>query len=581
MIRRRIVAGIVAASFTLAPLSIALVAHAAVADWQKGATMVPRWTEDYANDTFRQSLRDLKAAGASHVALTVPYYQSNIYSTDIQPGWNTPIDVSLISAIDYAHGIGLGVTLKPLIESYDGSWRAYINPGDRDGWFNAYRNYLVHLAQIAQMHRVEMIAVGTEMVSLAAHTMNSTNTQHWADLIGAVRSVYSGKLTYGANSNDNGDSPFLNEKRYIAFWGQLDYAGLSIYYGHTGDDSVDSLKGSWNYWNNNDIRGFAQTVGKPVLFLEIGYRSVDGSRGDPWNYGRDGSFDEQEQANLYEALMSYWNDYSYVTGVYWWNWETDPNAGGQGNIDYTPQHKLAQGVMSHWFGSPPAPGQPPQAAAFSSTGFANPQGFTAGGSTQINADIKNLDGVVSSAIVDVEAYDQSNNRVFQQFYSGQNFGTGESRHYVINWKPDGTGEYRIATGIFSANWAQDYHWNNSLTTVSVGGAGGGAASPPPAPTPGAGAIEVWWPTDGANVSGVQPLKVMLQSSSVDTYRMFWDVGGGKIEMFNSAEDYPHKEAWVDYSGWNWNGSGPYAVTFFAFDLDGATLAQKTVNIFVR
>lgn len=544
--------------------------------------MVPRWTEDFASDSFRQSLRDLKATGANYIALAVPYYQSNIYSTDISPGWNTPTDASLISAIDYAHSIGMGVTIKPLVESYDGSWRAYINPGDRDGWFRAYGNYLTHLAQIAQIHRVEMIAIGTEMVSMAAHTMNSTNTQHWADLIGAVRGIYSGKLTYGANSNDNSDSPFLNEKRFIAFWGQLDYAGLSVYYGHTGDDSVDTIKSSWNYWNNNDIRGFAQSVGKPVLFMEIGYRSVDGSRGDPWNYGRGGSFDEQEQANLYEALMGYWNDYSYVQGVYWWNWETDPNAGGQGNTAYTPQHKLAQGVMSRWFSSPPPPGQPPQTASFSSSGSANPQGFSAGGSTQINADIKNLDGVVSGAIVDVEAYNSSNNRVFQQFFDGQSFGTGETRHYVINWKPDGTGEYRVTTGVFSANWAQNYHWNNSLTTLSVGTAGGGGTQPPPpAPAPGTGAIEVWWPTDGASVSGVQPIKAMLQGRSVDTYHMFWDVGGGKIEMFNSAQDYPHKEAWVDYSSWNWNGTGPYTIRFTAVDLNGATIAQKTVNIFVH
>src|SRR5687768_7519552 len=74
-------------------------AHAAVANWRKGASIVPKSTTDFGTDTFKQSLRNLRATGATHVALVVPYYQTNIHTTDISAGSNTPTDQSLISAI--------------------------------------------------------------------------------------------------------------------------------------------------------------------------------------------------------------------------------------------------------------------------------------------------------------------------------------------------------------------------------------------------------------------------------------------------------------------------------------------------
>ncbi|MBX4191869.1 hypothetical protein KW798_00035 [Candidatus Parcubacteria bacterium] len=330
-------------------LFAAVPARAAVSDWQQGVTMVPNSTTDFSGTSFQESLRNLAATGASHVALVIPFYQSNTGSTDLAPGWNTPTDEALASAIDYAHSLGLKVTLKPHIEVYTGDWRAYINPGDRDTWFNNYGNWLVHWAQIGQAHNAEMMVVGIELVSMAADNMNSSNTQHWVDLIGKVRAVYSGSLTYSANSNDNGNDPFNNEKKYIGFWSSLDYVGLSTYYQLNSDGSVDGLKGAWDYWNKNDLTAFHDQVGKPIIFTEIGYRSLDNSYQDPWNWQRGGSYNASAQTNSYEALMSYWNDYPWIAGIYWWRWDINPGAGGEGNNDYMPQNKPAQDVLTKWF----------------------------------------------------------------------------------------------------------------------------------------------------------------------------------------------------------------------------------------
>jgi len=134
------------------------------------------------------------------VALIVPYYQGNLYSTDIGPGWNTPTDAALASAIDYAHSVGLAVVIKMHNESYSGDWRAYISPSDRNTWFNNFNAELVHVATLAQAHHAEMFVMGTEMASVASSNLNSDNTQRWVTLIGNVRKVFTGKLTYDANS---------------------------------------------------------------------------------------------------------------------------------------------------------------------------------------------------------------------------------------------------------------------------------------------------------------------------------------------------------------------------------------------
>ena len=93
-------------------------------------------------------------------------------------------------------------------------------------------------------------------------------------------------------------------------------------------------------------------------------------------------------------------------------------------------------------------------------------------------------------------------------------------------------------------------------------------------------VSVWWPTDGAHVSGVQPFKAMLSGSDVSQYDMFWQVDGGSWNwMDDNYADHPHKEASVDLSGWNWHGSGPYTVNFIARK-NGVVVAQSSVDIYI-
>ncbi len=92
-------------------------------------------------------------------------------------------------------------------------------------------------------------------------------------------------------------------------------------------------------------------------------------------------------------------------------------------------------------------------------------------------------------------------------------------------------------------------------------------------------VEVWWPTQGVVLEGTQPLKAILKDSHINNYVMFWQVDGGSyVQMYNSSIDYPHKEAMIDVTNWNWNSSGEYKISFIAQDLSGKEISRTSVLI---
>lgn len=453
---------------------------AAISDWEKGGTIQPFSTTDFGSDAMMRSLDALRATGANYVALIIPYYTNNRTSTDMYPGWNTPTDDSLAKAIDYAHSIGLHVMLKIHLETDYIEWRGNIDPPSesRPAWFASYKTMLLHYGGIASSHGVEDYAIGAELLHMTNPYFDSKNTDYWKDMIYAVRQIYNGKVTYSANRDFEVD--------VIGFWPDLDYLGLSAYYElyHAQNNSVDELKKSWDNWRNGVIEPLHNQFNKDIVITEIGYRSITDSYRDPWNWGRGGTYNETDQANAYEAMFSYWQDYSWMKGVYIWRWEINPPAANSGDTDYTPQNKQAQAVLTKWWGG---------------------SGSNTGNNT------------------------------------GGNTGTGG--------------------------------------TSGGSNTGSGSIISSPSST-----LDIWWPSDGAWISGVQPFKGMYTYSDINSYDMFWQVDGDRLNvMYNSDQDYPHKEAWVDVTNWFWqgaDGNGPYKLNFVIKDKSGNTIKQRGVDIYV-
>ncbi|GAC1413960.1 MAG: hypothetical protein NVSMB66_6790 [Candidatus Doudnabacteria bacterium] len=95
-------------------------------------------------------------------------------------------------------------------------------------------------------------------------------------------------------------------------------------------------------------------------------------------------------------------------------------------------------------------------------------------------------------------------------------------------------------------------------------------------------VNIWWPTNNSNVTGIQPFKAALRNWTVDQYNMYWQVDNGTLNyMPTNTNDYPHKEANVDLTNWHWSPNGVYHIGFVAKDFNGNTIAQGLSNIIVN
>ena len=315
--------------------------------WQRGVTIVPRWETDLSSNTFRESVMQARAANANYVTFQIIYWQPTLTDSDFLAGGATPTDESLLDAVKFVHTQGMHAAFKIQILVANLRWSAEINPTNRDRWFANYSGLLEHYAKLAEQAGVEQMILGSELTTLTSASLNPDNTPRWRQMIASVRGVYSGALTYSANW---GPGKFSNEKSQIQFWDALDYLGVSGYYELRGERKVKKLVKNWEKWEKEDLRPFQQKWNKPVLFTEVGYKSVRDGTEHPWKWDNWTDYDPELQANAYDALFAFWNKRPYVIGVQLWEWGSDPAEGGDGDKDYTPKNKQAYKVLSSWFG---------------------------------------------------------------------------------------------------------------------------------------------------------------------------------------------------------------------------------------
>ncbi len=303
-------------------------------------------TDEYLQSAAATSENALAATGANYAGVLVTQYVATKTSTTIFPTQLTPSDAALTTAIQQLHSQGVKVMLKPHIDPQDGSWRGEFAPTDVNAWFAAYRGFILHYAELAQMTGADMLCIGTEFKTL---TVSAYRTK-WIDIITAIRGVYTGKLTYAANATAAGD-----EFTSVSFWDQLDALGLDGYFPLTSknDPTISELLGAWksNVYGQDIVSlvtNFASAYPtKPVIFTEIGYRSATGANKAPWDWSTSSTPDNLEQQNCYEAMLQTWTaPSSPVRGYFWWAWPVQ--APGANDTDYNPRNKPAQTVLENW-----------------------------------------------------------------------------------------------------------------------------------------------------------------------------------------------------------------------------------------
>lgn len=337
-------------------------AQGAIESWNKGVHILSRSGGDYASDTFKQSLDNLRDTHANSVSLIVEYSQADKTANAVQKYFKSPTDAALIEGIGYAHSLDMAVNLAITMRAQDNTPPMELSPSDPDAWFSSYQAVILKYARMAEQNGVESMVIGSQLFRLSADDLDANNTARWRGLIQAVRAVYSGSLTYSASWR----SPIggAAEKDRIVFWDDLDMIGLAAYFPLQTENTNQpgALEGLWRVIDETQIRPLHLAFDKPVVFTDIGYRSTSNAQNLPEFTGTVNSvFDEQRQADLYRGAYSYWKDIPYMNGLVWWNWKSDPARGGAGDTDFTPQHKLAEKVMTEWnvFSSTPPTGEPP------------------------------------------------------------------------------------------------------------------------------------------------------------------------------------------------------------------------------
>lgn len=292
-----------------------------------------------------QSMERLASNGLNWICIPVNCFQETFYSLNIFSLFGrTQTDEEVRFAIQKAKSLGLKVCLKPMVDCLDRSWRARINfPTETDDywdkWFASYTRFMTYYAALAESEGVEMLCTGCEMAGM------DSQADRCEKLIAEVRKVYTGTVMHNINHGDELRFPWL---------GCVDVIGISAYYpvSEPGDNSLDTMLKNWAK-RREQVRACHEHYGKPVMFAEIGVRNERGCTMYPWDfkYRPDAPYDEQEQADFYEAAMRTMWDEPYFCGFFWWDWKAvlPPEEKAHENKDFTVFGKKAEGVLKKWY----------------------------------------------------------------------------------------------------------------------------------------------------------------------------------------------------------------------------------------
>jgi len=289
-------------------------------------------------DRYKESIDEIAQLGADTVLLVVDARQENGSSSRIYLDMRmTPTPEQLADLISHAKTRQMRVILMPIVlldKPRGNEWRGTLKPTSWDDWFESYRDMLTHFAWIAQGNGVDVLVIGSELVSSESHV------DQWRRTIAKVREVYNGRLTYSAN---------WDHYTSIAFWDQLDLVGMNSYY-KLGPDrhvTVEQIRARWREIQR-DLLAFQKRVGKPLLFLEVGWCSIANAAHEPWNYTPlTEPIDLDLQRRLYEGFFESWWGNPALGGLMIWEWP--PGDGGPEDRGYTPENKPAEQVLRAWF----------------------------------------------------------------------------------------------------------------------------------------------------------------------------------------------------------------------------------------
>lgn len=204
---------------------------------------------------------------------------------------------------------------------------------DRAAWFASYTAFITHYADMAQRLGVEQFAVATELAQMTA------DRAAWLQVIGAVRQIYDGPLTYASST----------DWEQVPFWDALDIIGLDIYapLSDTPTTDVAALQRAAESFIPR-LAALSERYNRKILFTEAGYTSQVGTATDPSSWRISTVPAQAEQAAAYQAILAASSGQPWWAGVFWWVWSTPPYTQAE-PLDFSPRGKQAEDVIRRWW----------------------------------------------------------------------------------------------------------------------------------------------------------------------------------------------------------------------------------------
>ena len=280
-------------------------------------------------------------------------------------------------------------------------WHGNIQPDDPNRWFESFKIFLDSYLTLASILKIDEFTIGAELYSMTVGIEDQWKAYpygfpgRWLQLLRYVRTkLPDSRLMYDINFTDvrvNADGigttggeferwryrlvdlahrPNPDEqqiwKDLSAFWTELDAIGIDVYRSLSSTNQavpqdytklVDLLKqrtDSFATQMDNSLSEISLTIGseKPVIFKELGFRSVELGFIDPFSYAGLGTPNVAHQAAALQAYFdSFWTPgWSWFKGFNFWEISLDPAKEGPLDNGFSPVgKKQSEDVITNYF----------------------------------------------------------------------------------------------------------------------------------------------------------------------------------------------------------------------------------------
>lgn len=280
-------------------------------------------------------------------------------------------------------------------------WHGNIQPSDPNRWFESFRVYLDAYMTVAKFCKADEFTIGAELYSMTVGIEDQWKQYpygfpgRWLELLRYTRSKLPKlRLMYDINFTDDSvknvgvvvSGGEFERWRYrlvdladrtdpeehqiwvdlATFWKELDAVGIDMYRSLASEDAeipketaplVALLRQRTDSFATQMDTGLTQIAltlehEKPVIFKELGFRSVDKGFVNPFSYAGAGYPNVQHQAAAYQAMFSsFWEaNWPWFRGFNFWEISLDPSKVGPKDVGFSPVGKdMTESVLFHYW----------------------------------------------------------------------------------------------------------------------------------------------------------------------------------------------------------------------------------------